>query len=404
MQGLFDPARHEPLTATAWSEDAARAALLRIVASAHNEMSPAGCWPTHPRDDPASPTDLRFNLYWGAGGVVWALRYLSARGAITLKTDHTPPLAEWAQRNRAINAGDTEGTASYLFGDAGLLLLHWQMTRDAALADALHAVVLGNLHHPAQEALWGNPGTVLTAIHMAEATGEPRWATLVQQAVQVLWDQMGIDPYSGAWMWQQYLYGKDVRYLGAGHGFAGNVFPALRGAALLDPALVAGFAGRALQTLQSTALRSAGGANWHPFPDVTRMAGRLPPVQDCHGAPGIICRLATAPRSAEWDELLRAAGELSWFAGPLNKGASLCHGTGGSAMACLKLWRRFDDEEWLHRARLLAMHGIEQCEAHRAEAGQGRHSLWTGDLGLACVLWNCISADDHFPTLDRLQH
>jgi hypothetical protein len=123
-------------------------------------------------------------------------------------------------------------------------------------------------------------------------------------------------------------------------------------------------------------------------------------VQDCHGAPGIVCRLATAPRTAAWDTLLAEAGELTWRAGPLSKGASLCHGTAGSALALLKLWRRSGDAMWLDRARALAMHAIGQVERHRAQFGIGRHALWTGDLGLACVLWDCVAGDDVFPTLD----
>ena len=99
---------------------------------------------------------------------------------------------------------------------------------------------------------------------------------------------------------------------------------------------------------------------------------------------------------------MRGAGELVWQAGPLTtKGASLCHGTPGSAMACLKLWRRFNEPSWLARARTLAMHSIDVVERHRAQYQVGRHSLWTGDLGVACLLWNCIALDDGFPTLDR---
>jgi hypothetical protein len=66
----------------------------------------------------------------------------------------------------------------------------------------------------------------------------------------------------------------------------------------------------------------------------------------------------------------------------------------------LKLWRRSGEPVWLDRARALAMHGCGQVERHRVEYGQGRHSLWTGDLGLACLLWNCIVGTDAFPTLD----
>ena len=123
-------------------------------------------------------------------------------------------------------------------------------------------------------------------------------------------------------------------------------------------------------------------------------------MQDCHGAPGIICRLATVPRTHEWDQLLRGAGELTWIAGPLVKGAGICHGSAGSALAMLKLWRRFYEPVWLDRARQFAMHMIGQIERHRRQYEQGRHSLWTGDLGAACVLWDCVVADDRIPTLD----
>ena len=123
-------------------------------------------------------------------------------------------------------------------------------------------------------------------------------------------------------------------------------------------------------------------------------------MQDCHGAPGIVCRLATAPRTPEWDTLLLQAGALAWHAVPLSKGAGLCHGTAGSGFAMLKLWRRSGEAVWLDRARALAMHGCGQVEGHRANYGQGRYSLWTGDLGLACLLWNCMTGSDAVPTLD----
>jgi 3-oxoacid CoA-transferase subunit B len=322
------------------------------------------------------------------------------------RTDFTPWIAGLPDRHRAAMGTPQHGTASYLCGDAGLLLLQWSVSRDSTTADALHAVVTGNLHNTALEALWGNPGTVLAAIHMAEATGQMRWMQLVQQAVQVLLEQMQIAPDTGTWAWRQDLYGRKRWQLGAGHGFAGNVYPALRAADMLDAATVETFQLRAWQTLDATALRGDAGINWHPMMDAERLewarANQLrPPVQDCHGAPGIICRLATVPRDDGWDALLRGAGELTWHAGPLIKGGNLCHGTAGSALACLKLWRRFRDELWLDRARRLAMHAIEQCERHRTQYGMGRHSLWTGDPGLACVLWNCLVPDDRFPTLDH---
>ena len=269
------------------------------------------------------------------------------------------------------------------------------------LARRLFDTVQGNLHNSAREALWGNPGTVLAAIHMAEATGEARWVALVREAADALQSEMEIDGDTGTWLWVQNLYGRPpVRYIGAGHGFAGNVYPFLRGAALLPADQVALVTERALVTLQATARHRDGGTNWFPGINPQRPADWLPAVQDCHGAPGIVCRLAGAPRTPEWDRLLLQAGDLIWRAGPLIKGAGLCHGSAGSGFAMLKLWRRSGEPVWLDRARALAMHGHGQVERHRVSHGQGRHSLWTGDLGLACLLWSCIAGSDALPTLD----
>jgi hypothetical protein len=73
---LHDPARHEALAATSWSEARAREAIERIVRDAEARFTPERWWPAHPRDDvppevaaqPATP------LYMGGAGMVWALR------------------------------------------------------------------------------------------------------------------------------------------------------------------------------------------------------------------------------------------------------------------------------------------------------------------------------------------
>lgn len=400
MTALFDPARHEPITSAPWREGVARAAIERIATASFDAFDPELGWPCHPLDEPPQP-DQRFHmLYFGSGGVIWALEHLARIGAVDRRVDFAPFVAGIVERNRATTEAWGDGTASFPMGDSGLLLLRWTFGPDAALEERLHEVVRGNLCHSTREALWGSPGSVLAAVHLAEATGQERWRDLVREAVRILHDEMEVDADTGTWIWVQDLYGRRVRYLGAGHGFAGNIYPALRAAPLLDAGAVRLFEMRALQTLQATALHDGDAINWHAFVDPAVTRDRFPLVQDCHGAPGIVCRLAAAPRSAEWDALLLAAGELVWRAGPLVKGASICHGTAGSALACLKLARRSGNERWLHRARALAMHGIEQVERHRAQYGMGRHALWTGDLGLACVLWQCIIGGDAFPTLD----
>ena len=100
------------------------------------------------------------------------------------------------------------------------------------------------------------------------------------------------------------------------------------------------------------------------------------------------------------ESLLLEGGEFTWQAGPLAKGSKLCHGTGGNGYAFLKLYRRTKNADWLQRARAFAMTAIAQCREARAQYGKGRYSLWTGDVGLAIYLWDCLTTEPHFPTVD----
>ena len=403
MPTLFDPARHEPLTATPWSEAAARLAIARIADDALRAYTPEGLWPAHPLDDPDTPERRHAMLYFGAGGVIWALEHLRRAGAIAGAFDFGATVATLVQRNRELIDGWPDARGSYLMGDTGLLLLQWQLTQDVAVADTLFASVEANLQHKTLEALWGSPGSLLATIHMAEATGEPRWRDQLERGLVILWDAMVLDEALGAWLWVQDLYGKQRRFIGAGHGFAANVYPALRGAALLPSALVDGYVERALQTLTATVVCDGRDRNWRPLHepgDAADAAKNRWLVQDCHGAPGIVCRLAGAPRSAAWDALLLGAGELTWSAAPLEKGVGLCHGTAGNGYALLKLWQRTGDTVWRDRARAFAMHAIEQVQRFAERSGQTRHSLWTGDIGVALFAWACIEGDARYPTLD----
>lgn len=405
MTVLFGPERHEALAGGAWSETTARAAIEQWADAAHQAFDPDTGWPPHPRDDADPPDDPMHFLYCGSGGAIWALEHLADLGAVDRQHDFRPFVAGIFERNRANTGQPPHGTPSFLLGDSGLLLLQWKMDRSEATAQRLFDTVQSNLHNPAHEPLWGSPGSVLAAIAMAEHTGAPHWAALVRQAVQVLWDEMEpIADAGGTWAWVQNLYGRVETLIGAGHGFVGNVFPALRGAAFIEPAVLEAYAERALAFLQATAIRDGDFVNW--WPSVPRhTSNKKPPfLQDCHGAPGLLSRLAAWPRSvpnaAAWDELLCQAGELTWHAGPVNKGVAFCHGSAGSAHAFLKLFERTGDQLWLDRARAFAMHGITQAERDRALHGQGRHTLWSGDLGMACVMWDCITGRPGFPTLD----
>src|SRR6266851_3698229 len=115
-------------------------------------------------------------------------------------------------------------------------------------------------------------------------------------------------------------------------------------------------------------------------------------LQWCHGAPGVVASLArVAPNDDEHERLLLAGGELTWRAGPLAKGANLCHGTAGNGYAFLALFERTGDELWLERARAFAMHAMAQVARARAQLGRGRYTLWTGDAGTALYLADCLA-------------
>src|SRR6185436_6698504 len=92
------------------------------------------------------------------------------------------------------------------------------------------------------------------------------------------------------------------------------------------------------------------------------------------------------------EELLLAGAGLVWRAGAhgAEKGSSICHGTAGSGYALLAVFERTRDEQWLVRARRLAVHALAQAHAARAERGRGRYSLWTGDLGVALLAADCL--------------
>jgi hypothetical protein len=102
------------------------------------------------------------------------------------------------------------------------------------------------------------------------------------------------------------------------------------------------------------------------------------------------------------EELLLAGAELTWRAGAHGpeKGASICHGTAGNGYALLKAFDRTGDERWLVRARSFAVHALAQTKRLRAERGRGRHSLWTGDLGVALFAADCLEARSAYPVLD----
>jgi lanthionine synthetase-like protein len=394
---MIDPARHVPLRPLPWNERDARDAIEEIVADALAHFDAERFWPAHPLDE--GLRDGHTSFYMGATGMIWALDYLGRIGATETRFDFRPVLPALLEASRAElpNYGDYAAHGSLLFGDLGTALLVMRLDPAAAIADQVYARAAANLALPVRELMWGTPGSMIACVHMATMRAEPRWQTLfAAQATRLLGEleETGAGP-----LWTQDLYGRRSRYLGPVHGYAGNMIALMRGWEWLTDDQRNTIADAVPRTLAATAHRSEAGISWPAV--VVAGNGPLTLCQHCHGAPGMVTAFADAPfTSAEFEEMMREGGRLTWAAGPLAKGAGLCHGTGGNGYAFLKLYRRTGDLIWLERAQAFAMTAIAQYREARRQYGRGRYSLWTGDVGLAVYLSDCVRAEPRFPTID----
>jgi hypothetical protein len=394
---LYEPERHEPLVPDPWNEAAARGWVERFAKDAQRSFSRTGLWAPHPRDlERGDPREPSTTIYDGAAGVIWALDHLARKGVAICSIDFVSLFDDLAARNLEQVEPKGHGVEGLLIGRSGILLLRYRLAPDRATADAIAASIAANAGHPSLEMLWGSPGTMHVALTMQEWTGEERWAELFRADADTLLRTFLPAREVPCRIWTQELWGRTQRMTGAGHGFAGNARALIRGRALLPRQTWAQCADDIVETTRATALCEGAQANWPPLLEPT--PHKLL-VQWCHGAPGIVTSLASLP-DPRLNDLLVAAGELTWTAGPLTKGAGLCHGTAGNGYTFLKLFKRTHDERWLDRARAFAMHAIAQSDAMTCEYHQRRYSLWTGDAGVACYLASCIAGDDALPNLD----
>ena len=378
---LFDPRRHEPLAGPAWDAAAAEAAIREIARDADAALQGTDWWPWHPLDSEADDPAVVHGAYLGAAGMVLALQRLAEAGL------HDPGYAYPRLARDVLESyrqrPEFDGPLpSMWMGEGGIALVAWLLEPTEELAARLRELVAEPPQDDTLELMWGSPGLLL----IARAIGAAQEARALADHVLGRWGAGA----PGAWL--QDMYGSREIYLGPAHGFAGNV------AALAPHADVLR---RATETLSATAVRAGELANWPPTVGAPLVDHRGDiRTQWCHGAPGIVASLAALPRDDELNELLVAGGGLTWAAGPLRKGAGLCHGTAGNGFAFLKLFARTGDELWLDRARRFAMHAAEQVAAARRAHGQGRYTLWTGDAGTAIYLQRCIAATSDVPTID----
>jgi hypothetical protein len=363
---LFSPEAHEPLVGEDWSVGRVRDAIAAVVADAEDAFDDG--WPMHPQDmGEGDESGRRYRtVYLGGAGVVAGLDRLARRGLVELRRDYLSYLE--ASLEAEPDFPDQDGRRSLWMGEVGVRLVLQRLSPSTENLGQLERLIAANERDARRELMWGSPGTILAGRELGlDTRASEHWLR-------------GQRDHDG--LWTQDLYGAERRFLGPAHGFAGCVL------ALGDIEDVA-------KTLERHAVAENGLVNWPARADEPLDAApdRQIRVQWCHGAPGIVATLAHLLD----EETAIAGGELTWRAGPLRKGANLCHGTAGNGYAFLALHRQTGDERWLERARAFAIHSVTQMQQARANYGRGRYSLWTGDIGTALYLADCIDGEGQPP-------
>ena len=240
-------------------------------------------------------------MYVGGAGVVEALHRLERRGFVELRRDYVPYLERSLEARPDFPDDDPE--RSLWMGETGIRLVLQRLAPSQANLERLAELIAANEQDEHCELMWGSPGTILAGRELGlDVTPSSEW-------LQGRRDADGL--------WTQRLHGDSSRCLGPAHGFAGCVLALGEGRGVSET----------LQRLR----RRGGRARQLAAGRRDDAARRTPRRPDPHA---VVPRRAGDRRDARHlldEELAVAGGELTWRAGPLRKGASLCHGTAGTA-------------------------------------------------------------------------
>lgn len=386
---LYQSERHAQLAATDWTQEKAVNAIMDIRKRLLDNFDSENLWPCHPDEDSMCPVNK--SIYFGAAGVLMALKEIELKQKIAPSLDYKQ-IIQKVYRNYLSNPDSGEVVPSLTIGESGILFLKFiwgeGVTSDL---ERLKKLIRENIKNPTLEALWGAPGTMLLPLYFYRKTQSQEWRDLFLENAEFLFSTWCY-PYKSSYVWEQDLYGKKRRILGAGHGFIGNITPLLAGRDLLSSERQEFLLNTTSKVLKLSAIHYNGEVNWPYLFDEPGDRGIL--MQWCHGAPGIITGLKNYPKGwdPELDELLIKGGHAIWTAGPLKKGVGICHSTDGNGWAFLTLYQRTKDPLWLKKARDFAMKALTQRN--------GRYSLWTGEAGLMLFLQSCIDENDEILSLD----
>ncbi|XOV87941.1 MAG: lanthionine synthetase C family protein [Pseudomonadota bacterium] len=409
MSELFEPTRHVRIEAE-WDQSRSEAFISTLFEATEERHASTGYWPAHPNDGRPPNDKFYMPFYLGIAGIAWAQKELERLGHGTLRNHYEEQLADCRELQTSVmmkgipHPNKAEYLKGLLIAELGCVVaqIKFDQASESLKADALN-LIEDNLENSVLELLWGSPGSLLVlASFLKQGLVGRENAGLFDRGLKYLESQLVTSPSTQAKLWDQFLYGEHAHILGAGHGFAGNSLAIIKAFPFLTETEREQWRQLIISTTKLTCVQAGGYVNWRQSIDNNREGRNAYLVQFCHGAPGVvICLAPLMGADPEFDEVLLKAGELTWDAGPLQKGPGFCHGTAGNGWAFLKLFEATREEKWLDRAKQFAAVSIKQAEATREATGDYRYSLWTGDVGVSLFLNAILTEDFEVPGFER---
>ena len=263
---LYEVNRHEALSSSSWDAAKAHEYIERVTTDTELRFSREEYWPIHPLEEQPPGTKVH-SMYMGTAGVIWGLDYLIRAGAINGRVDFGGIVPELIAATRSrlearAAAGVQHGYDGLLGASAGQLLVAARLEGLSTTADKIGAAVDANWDNPVREYMFGSPGTAMLSLALFNETGDEVWASRFRRDVSRLWETL--EPCQGAdcLIWEQDLQGQKATHMGAVHGFAGNVLPALRGRDLLPEGERKKWLECIARTLRATAIHDGELVNW----------------------------------------------------------------------------------------------------------------------------------------------
>lgn len=393
-----------------WDKTKAADFANHLFESTEKAFSPDKGWRHHGSESDELMEEYPRCLYRGLTGIIWSQNELAELGFGSIKNNYDEVLSTaceeqelWLERN-ADYKNKPEYLPGLLLGKLGIKVVQWKLQKAVTDLKDVVKIICENQSNTICEYMWGSAGSISVGMDLIGLEQDEQLTGCIQNSVDFLKQTLVTIPNTGIKLWNQYLYGERKQLLGAVHGFAGNAFSIIKSFPLLNENERLCWSDTFSDTLKRSAYEDSSGANWTKTADVEHAASEDFLVQMCHRAPGIICCTSKLMNQGDtdFDRLLLKAGELVWTAGPLTKGANLCHGTAGNGYAFLKLFDATHDEMWLERARSFAMVAIDQVEEKREEYRDYHYSLWSGDTGVTHFIASCLSESSKIPTMDYI--